>query len=550
MIKLDKKHKKKIIRMIVLILIFVAILCAAGYTIFIKPNLEKETYAYKEATVEYGDLQLGIQESGSIETEEETQRYELDLVEDSEGDTKSDDDDVDISKNIKFEEVYVVVGQKIKKGDPIYKLKESTVDYVRRKLTLEVAEAQTALSEANISNSLDTLEATHTENKEALDAASAQGIYDISNAKLNNEISGFVASIHESYANIEKYQKNIADYQGDDDHDGITNYQEIEQAYNNSKKDYQKADKNNERTFVTIQDTYLTRKEKYDSMLQDISDNEDKIKEEQDNITDYLEKIQDAQENAGVKVLSAKQLMETKELSGSIASDTYGYSVATAEEAVTDAQSDLDEANEKLEDFKSFVGDDGIIYAESDGMISDVNYEVGDALESNSKLISYVTESSITLSVDVSQEDVVDVTVGDSVNIIFTAYPDENYEGSVTQITTTSTSNHATTVSYPVTIKVIGDTSKLYAGMTGDVTFITEQKSEVTYVSRKAIIEQNGKSYVYQKNNNGDMILTKVVTGFTDGVNVEITDGLSKGDIIYIQSKVTSDTESEGTTKS
>ena len=550
MIKLDKKHKKKIIRMIVLILIFVAILCAAGYTIFIKPNLEKETYAYKEATVEYGDLQLGIQESGSIETEEETQRYELDLVEDSEGDTKSDDDDVDISKNIKFEEVYVVVGQKIKKGDPIYKLKESTVDYVRRKLTLEVAEAQTTLSEANISNSLDTLEATHTENKEALDAASAQGIYDISNAKLNNEISGFVASIHESYANIEKYQKNIADYQGDDDHDGITNYQEIEQAYNNSKKDYQKADKNNERTFVTIQDTYLTRKEKYDSMLQDISDNEDKIKEEQDNITDYLEKIQDAQENAGVKVLSAKQLMETKELAGSIASDTYGYSVATAEEAVTDAQSDLDDANEKLEDFKSFVGDDGIIYAESDGMISDVNYEVGDALESNSKLISYVTESSITLSVDVSQEDVVDVTVGDSVNIIFTAYPDENYEGSVTQITTTSTSNHATTVSYPVTIKVIGDTSKLYAGMTGDVTFITEQKSEVTYVSRKAIIEQNGKSYVYQKNNNGDMILTKVVTGFTDGVNVEITDGLSKGDIIYIQSKVTSDTESEGTTKS
>ena len=202
----------------------------------------------------------------------------------------------------------------------------------------------------------------------------------------------------------------------------------------------------------------------------------------------------------------------------------------------------MDDANEKLDDFDTFIGD-GTIYAESDGMITEMKYEVGDVMESTSDLFSYVTQSSITLSVDVSQEDIIDIGVGDDVSIVFTAYPDENYEGTVTAITTTATSDYATTVSYPVTIKVSGDTSKLYAGMTGDVTFVTDEKAQVLYVSRKAIVEEDDKSYVYQKDKSGNMVLTPVTTGFTDGVYVEITEGLAQGDTIYIASKVTTDTE-------
>jgi len=545
--KYKRTHKKKCIRILLITLTILAMLGAAGYTLFIKPTLEKDTYVYKESQVEFGDLQVGIMESGSIATEEETQRYDLDLVEDSEGDTESDDDDVDISETAKFEEVYVAVGQRVKAGDPIYKLKESTVNNVRKKLALEAAEAETTLSETNISQSLDTLEAAHTQTSDTLAGSTAQGIYDISVAKLNNEISGYIASIRESYANMDSYHEKIADYQLDDDHDGITNYEETKQSYENARDKYNKADKNNERTFVTIQSDYITKKDKYESMLQDISDYEDKVKEEEDNISDCLAQIQNAQANAGVEVLSARQILENNSLAGSIASETYGYSVDTAQQDVTDAQSEVNDANEKLEDFKAFAGDDGTIYAEADGMITAVNYEVGDALESNSDLISYVTESSITLSVDVSQEDIVAIAVGDDVNIAFTAYPDENYQGTVTAITTTATSDHATTISYPVTIKVSGDTSKLYAGMTGDVTFVTDQKSQVLYVSRKAIVEQNGRNYVYQKDKNGDMVLTKVTTGFTDGVNVEITEGLSQGDTVYIASLVTHGGESEDT---
>ena len=79
--------------------------------------------------------------------------------------------------------------------------------------------------------------------------------------------------------------------------------------------------------------------------------------------------------------------------------------------------------------------------------------------------------------------------------------------------------------------------------MTGDVTFVTDEKAQVLYVSRKAIVEEDDKSYVYQKDKSGNMVLTPVTTGFTDGVYVEITEGLAQGDTIYIASKVTTDTE-------
>ena len=41
------------------------------------------------------------------------------------------------------------------------------------------------------------------------------------------------------------------------------------------------------------------------------------------------------------------------------------------------------------------------------------------------------------------------------------------------------------------------------------------------------------------------MILTEVETGFTDGINIEITSGLEADDVIYIASKVVNEGEKE-----
>ena len=74
--------------------------------------------------------------------------------------------------------------------------------------------------------------------------------------------------------------------------------------------------------------------------------------------------------------------------------------------------------------------------------------------------------------------------------------------------------------------------------MTAQITFITKETETVTYVSNRAIIRENGKSYVKKKEADGSIAKQEVTTGFSDGVNVEIKEGLSEGDTVLIESKV------------
>lgn len=84
-----------------------------------------------------------------------------------------------------------------------------------------------------------------------------------------------------------------------------------------------------------------------------------------------------------------------------------------------------------------------------------------------------------------------------------------------------------------MTILVQGDTSLLYGGMTADVTFVTDSAEDVLYVSKKAVFEENGLSYVYKKDAGGNRVKIQVETGFSDMASIEIVSGLEEGDIIY-----------------
>lgn len=243
--------------------------------------------------------------------------------------------------------------------------------------------------------------------------------------------------------------------------------------------------------------------------------------------------------------MEARQAYDSAILNGSMASDVYAYSLQSLEREIETAQEELEDLNEKLTDFNAFAGEDGIVCAENDGMITMVYYEAGDTLQEESRLITYVMEDSYVLSVDVSEEDIPWVHVGDEVTIVFTAYPDDVYFGRVEEIMTSETSEGTVMVSYPVTVRVEGDTSKLYGGMTGDVTFVTEQVSQAVYVSRKAVTTQDGKTYVWIKDKNGEMIRREVETGFTDGVYIQIVSGLSEGDTVYIESRISADAAAE-----
>ena len=53
------------------------------------------------------------------------------------------------------------------------------------------------------------------------------------------------------------------------------------------------------------------------------------------------------------------------------------------------------------------------------------------------------------------------------------------------------------------------------------------------YEARKAIVEENGKYYIYKKEQD-EYVLSPIETGFTDGENMEIISGLDKDETYYI----------------
>ncbi len=184
---------------------------------------------------------------------------------------------------------------------------------------------------------------------------------------------------------------------------------------------------------------------------------------------------------------------------------------------------------------------DGTVLAAESGIVTEVGYEAGDSLMNAGTLIAFAKADEMTVSVDVSQEDVVAMKVGDTVEISFSAYEGETYQGVIESITTTATSRNSATISYPVVVSIQGDTTLLYSGMTADVTFVTEEAENVCYVLRKAVVSEDGKSQLYIKS--GDAyVLTPVTTGFQNSEYIEIkTDnqnGINVGDKYYIRTLV------------
>ena len=298
---------------------------------------------------------------------------------------------------------------------------------------------------------------------------------------------------------------------------------------------------------MVIQSGYLSAKSKYQQAKSALTQAENAVADNESAIVDLENQLAAARAKQNIDRLDTEETYQEAVITGQNAETTYNAAVEDLKETLQEAEETKEKREEQLQAFEDFVGSDGILYATEDGVITEVSYEAGDRLTTTGALFSYATSDDMRISVDVTQEDIVDLKVGDAVDITFTAHPEDSYTGSILSINTTATSDYSNTVSYTVEISVEGELEQLYGGMTADVIFVTEEKEDVLYVSRKAIVEENGKTYVYRKAALGGRELAEVETGITNGVDIEILSGLEEGDTIYLASKVSSEAEVKST---
>ena len=532
----DLGKKKRTI--IYIIIAFALLLSAAAYTVFIAPLLEKEQWVYKEAAVERGSLIIGVSESGSLEYGIQTIIYDLDL--DVSDDDDEDDDEDAVQKYLKIEEVYMAAGQRIIEGDPVLKFTDGSVTAVRKLLESALVDAQVAYNEAEAEYDLAVLEAQIDYDTQKVSQSYASSLYSSASSSIDNEISSMQVEINRRNANITSLEEKLADAQEDYD-DALETYQDAKSVYDQTGTD-------NTVNYMTIQSEYLSALNKYQSAKTALEQAQDNLTDNTKQIESLTGRISAAQAKKSINKLDAEQSYQESVISGENAQITYNAQIESLKETLKESEDDKTKIEDQLAAFEEFVGTDGILYVDETGIVTEVAYEAGDTLTTAGTIVSYATPEDMTISVDVTQEDVVALAVGDSVEITFNAYPDTTYEGTILSIDTTATSAGSVTVSYTVIIGVNGDTELLYGGMTADIMFVTEEKDDVLYISQKAIVQQNEKTYVYVGNALSKE-LQEVKTGISNGMNVEILSGLEEGDIIYIASKVSSEAEVEDTTQ-
>ena len=145
---------------------------------------------------------------------------------------------------------------------------------------------------------------------------------------------------------------------------------------------------------------------------------------------------------------------------------------------------------------------------------------------------------------DVDEADIGDVKEGERVTFTVDAYPNDTFEGKVTQVRQEATTTN-NVVTYEVVISAPNNDLKLKPGLTANVTIYTAEKQGVLSVPSKAlrftptqetvgkmkIQDVNGKNKVWTIE--GNTIKAHLVqTGMSNGINTEILSGISEGTIV------------------
>ncbi len=143
---------------------------------------------------------------------------------------------------------------------------------------------------------------------------------------------------------------------------------------------------------------------------------------------------------------------------------------------------------------------------------------------------------------DIDEADIGEVKEGENVKFTVDAFPNDTFEGVVTQVRQEATTTN-NVVTYEVVISAPNADLKLKPGLTANVTIFTAEKNNVLSVPSKALrytptIETIGKKYKIQDCNGKNKVWTlegnvlkahAVRIGISDGSHTEIISGITNG---------------------
>ena len=208
------------------------------------------------------------------------------------------------------------------------------------------------------------------------------------------------------------------------------------------------------------------------------------------------------------------QLKEQYEVALAQARQNYA-GVDVARTNVANAQAQLGLAQKNLQY--------AVIPAPIDGFVTERIADLGEYVSPQQKVVTIVRTNPLRIRIDIPEQSISEVKVGQSVSILTSAWPDKNFAGRVARI---APNVSATSRTLTVEAEIQNNSNALKPGQFATVRILQERAEPAVLIPARAVVSDAGVNRVYViKNGHAEQRL--VQTGQTDGDLIEIRNGIA-----------------------
>jgi RND family efflux transporter MFP subunit len=238
---------------------------------------------------------------------------------------------------------------------------------------------------------------------------------------------------------------------------------------------------------------------------------------------------------ASSSVIAAQASLGSYKLALQKAQDNLALKTASARpEDVDIYQSQIKQAQANVNALQSQLNDN-YLASPINGIITNVNIKTGQVVSPSETAINLLSTEPFQIKVNIYEQDIVNVKIGDDVKINLVAFPNQAFDGKVLSINPAETIVD-NVVYYEVTIEFLNQPDGIRSGMTADIVIEANKKENVLRIPKNAVAQINGAETVQVLK--GNKIEDRTITVGLEGNDYfEVISGLSEGEQIITGKK-------------
>ncbi|MBI2054388.1 MAG: efflux RND transporter periplasmic adaptor subunit [Candidatus Staskawiczbacteria bacterium] len=234
-------------------------------------------------------------------------------------------------------------------------------------------------------------------------------------------------------------------------------------------------------------------------------------------------------------VKTARQNISADKIDLQDAKDHLAFKTAPARQEEADIeQARIRQAEANVDLYQSQLNDN-FLRSPIDGKITDIDAEPGEVVSPNESVINMLSTAPFQIKVNIYEQDIVNVRIGNNVKIDLIAFPKKTFSGKVLSINPAEKIVD-NIVYYETTVDFEEQPEGIRSGMTADIAIETNKKENVLRIAKNAVEKINNEE-IAEVAKNGRIEKKVIITGLEGNEYYEVVSGLNEGDRIIASKK-------------